>query len=322
MSRRARIAYHGHCFDGMSSAAVLTRVLRELEGADFAFSYTGLDHRPGGSFVPDDVLDAELNAVVDFRYSMSPRLHYWFDHHATGLAGDAEHAHFAADRSGHKVFEPHYGSCCQLIADVARARFGIALDHLAPLIAAADQIDAARFPDARTAVELAAPELQLMTVIESHGDDAFLAPRIVALAAGTPLAEIAADPAVQRLFAPLRSAHERTIDAIASSAREDRGVVRFDLIGAGSDRFNKFIPYYLHTNARYAVAVSAGAQRAKISVGSNPWLPPGEHDIGAICARYGGGGHRAVGAISLQPDQQERARAITQEIASELESDR
>jgi hypothetical protein len=317
--RRARIAYHGHCFDGMSSAAVLTRVLRELEDRDLAFEYRGLDHAPGGSFVPEDVLDGELNAVVDFRYSTSPRLHYWFDHHATGIVGDEERAHFAADQSGHKVFEPHYGSCCKLIADVAAARWNISMPELAPLIAAADMIDAARFPDARTAVELAAPELQLMTVIESHGDDAFLSPRIAALAAGTQLAQIAGEPEAQRLFAPLRAAHEQTIDAIASVAREQAGVVVFDLIGSGSDRFNKFVPYYLHPSARYAVAVTAGATRAKVSVGSNPWLPPGAHDIGAICARYGGGGHRAVGAISLRPDQQERARAIAQEIARELE---
>jgi hypothetical protein len=318
MSRSARIAYHGHCFDGMSSAALATRVLRELEGPALRFRYCGLEHGPGGSHVPEAMLDADVNAVVDFRYSSSARLHYWFDHHATGLISDAEREHLAADTSGRKFFAPHYGSCCKLIADVAAQRFGLSFPELALLVRVADEIDAARFPDAQTAVELAAPALQLMTVIEVHGDDDFLAPRIAALAAGESLETLATAPDVQALFAPLRSAHVQMIDAFAASARRIGAVVAFDLVGSGRDRFNKFIPYYLQPDAAYAVAVTAGPQRAKISVGSNPWLPAGAHDIAAICARFGGGGHRAVGAVSLAPEEVERARAIAEEIAREL----
>jgi len=318
VSRSARIAYHGHCFDGMSSAALATRVLHALEGAALSCRYSGLEHGPGGSYVPEAVLDSDVNAVVDFRYCTSPRLHWWFDHHATGLVSDDERAHFAADASGRKFFAPSYGSCCKLIADVAEQRFGLVFPELASLVSVADEIDAARFPDARTAVELASPALQLMTVIEAHGDDAFLAPRIAALAAGESLDALAAAADVRALFAPLRAAHLQMIDAIAASAQRAGAVVMFDLVGSGRDRFNKFIPYYLHPDAAYAVAVTAAPQRAKISVGSNPWLPPGAHDIAAICARYGGGGHRAVGAVSLAPHEIERARTIAQEIAREL----
>jgi nanoRNase/pAp phosphatase (c-di-AMP/oligoRNAs hydrolase) len=70
------------------------------------------------------------------------------------------------------------------------------------------------------------------------------------------------------------------------------------------------------------VAVTAGKQRAKVSVGSNPWAPvPRTHDISAICARYGGGGHPVVGAVSLPPGEVERARVIAREIVGMLSSD-
>jgi hypothetical protein len=321
MSKSVVIGYHGHCFDGMSSAALLSRLLRHVESSELAIAYRGLDHQAGGSHVPEAILSGELNAVVDFRYTVSDKLGWWFDHHVSGVVGDAEREHLANDKSGHKFFEPSYGSCCKLIADVARDRFGLDLAPSAELIHWADIIDAARFPSAQMAVELKEPALQLMTVIETHGDDGFLAPRITQLAQGTTLSEIAADAKVQKLFAPLREQHERNCEAIKTRARFEGGVVVFDLIGSGEDRYNKFIPYWLYPDSRYTVALTAGKTRAKVSVGSNPWAKvPRTHNIAEICARYGGGGHPVVGAISLPPDQIERTREIGKEIVAALQS--
>ncbi|MGD8862660.1 MAG: hypothetical protein PVI30_21800 [Myxococcales bacterium] len=319
MSRSVVVGYHGHCFDGMCSAAVATRLISAREQGALCFAYRGLDHQPGGSHVPEGVLAGELNAVVDFRYTTSPRLTWYFDHHVSGLGSDAERAHFEADDSGKKFFDPQYGSCCKLIADVALERFGLELPELSETVAWADVIDAARFESAAVAVELREPALQLMTVIEAHGDDAFLVPRIERLAGGASLAELAAERDVQALFAPLHDEHRRNYDAIAAGARCEGGVVYFDLVGSGRDRYNKFIPYELFPESRYCVAVTASAARSKVSVGSNPWAPvPRSHDIARICERYGGGGHPVVGAVSLAPDAEDRAREIAREIRTTL----
>ena len=321
MTKEVVIGYHGHCFDGMSSAAVLTHVLRRVEGSELAFQYRGLDHQPGGSHVPEKILSGAINAVVDFRYTTSDRLTWFFDHHVSGIVGEGERAHFEADRSGRKFFDPSYGSCCKLIADIAESRLALDLTPLRGLIAWADVIDAARFSSAQQAVELKDPALQLMTVVETHGDDAFLAPRIQQLASGTPLDDIATAASVQQLFAPLEAEHRKNCDAIAERAKLLDGVVFFDLVGSGQDRYNKFIPYWLFPESRYCVAVTAGPSRAKVSVGSNPWAPvPRTHNIADICARYGGGGHPVVGAISLAANQIERAREIAREIVAELGS--
>jgi hypothetical protein len=193
------------------------------------------------------------------------------------------------------------------------------MTELGGLIHWADIIDAARFSSAQQAVELKEPALQLMTVIEAHGDDAFVAPRALALAAGTPLDEVATAPEVQKLFAPLAAEHRENCDAIGARAKLEGGVVTFDLVGSGQDRYNKFIPYWLFPESRYCVAVTASRSRAKVSVGSNPWAPvPRTHDIAAICARFGGGGHPVVGAVSLGANEVERAREIARQIIQEL----
>lgn len=320
--KQVMVGYHGHCFDGMCSAALVTRLLRDTSADTLHFTYHGLDHQPGGSHVPEAALVGDLNVVVDFRYTTSTKLNWWFDHHVSGIVGAEERAHFEADDSGQKFFDPSYGSCCKLIADIASERFGLRLDDLAETIRWADIIDAARFESAAVAVELKEPALQLMTVVEAFGDDAFVTPRALALSQGASLAELASAADVQARFGPLMEQHKATCEAIEARATCERGVVFFDLADSGRDRYNKFIPYHLHPTSRYCVAVTASKQRSKVSVGSNPWSPvPRAHDIASICARYGGGGHPVVGAISLPPDQLERARAVAREIVTELGGD-
>ena len=49
-------------------------------------------------------------------------------------------------------------------------------------------------------------------------------------------------------------------------------MITFDLTGYDLEGYNKFIPYYLHPDGVYTVAVSPSSFRTKISVGS---LGPG-----------------------------------------------
>jgi hypothetical protein len=199
-------------------------------------------------------------------------------------------------------------------------RFQMRAPDLDDLVHWADVIDAARFPSAKFAVDLAAPALELMTVIDAHGDDRFLAPRIERLSRGATLAELAGEADVKSMLTKLVAMHRETLKAIEQSAVCAKGVVTFDLSARGrTDRYNKFIPYWLFPESRYCVALTASRSRTKISVGSNPWAPvPRTHDIAAICASYGGGGHPVVGAITLPPGQIDRAREIQREVAQTL----
>ncbi len=314
---RLRLLYHGHCFDGVASAAVFTRFYRARihPGADI--HYTALLHRPGALF-DEDMFDGDENAIVDFKYAASDRLTWWFDHHQSAFLTPEDEAHFRADRSGKKFLDATRKSCTEFIADVAHSRFGFQDEGLAPLVHWAHIIDGALYNSPAEAVELAAPALQLMQVIENVPEHGFIEWIIRELTA-RPLDEVARDEKVQDRFRPILNQHRETLETIRREATYARGVVFFDLVDAGLEGFNKFIPYYLFPETTYSVAITRGTQRTKISVGSNPWSPrPRRHNIASICERYGGGGHAVVGAVSFAPAEVERARGAAREIVAEL----
>ena len=267
------------------------------------------------------MFDGDENAIVDFKYSTSPRLTWWFDHHQSAFLTPEDERHFRQDQSGQKFLDATRKSCTEFIAEVARERFGFQDAMLDPLIEWAHVIDGALYESAAQCVELAAPALQLMQVIESVPDDQFIEEIIRGLTA-RPLDEVALGDAVQQRFRPIHDQHLKTLETIRRKALYAKGVVQFDLVDDGLEGFNKFIPYYLYPQTTYSVALTRGPQRTKISVGSNPWSPrPRTHNIASICERYGGGGHAVVGAVSLAPAEVEKARAIVREIVAELSGD-
>ncbi|HEY0320914.1 MAG TPA: hypothetical protein VGC66_08180 [Pyrinomonadaceae bacterium] len=314
---KLRILYHGHCFDGVASAAVFTRFYLARVNPDAEVGYTSLLHRPGQLF-DAAMFDGDENAIVDFKYSRSEKLTWWFDHHQSAFLTPEDEAHFQQDDSGKKFLDATRKSCTEFIADIAHTRFGFDDKELEPLIHWAHTIDGALYESAAQCVELRAPALQLMQVIESDPDDQFIEEIIRDLTTRS-LDEVAQSAEVQRRFQPILAQHLETLELIRRKATYANGVVQFDLTDEGIEGFNKFIPYYLYPQTTYSVALTRGALRTKISVGSNPWSPrPRRHNIATICERYGGGGHSVVGAVSFGPDEIEKGRAAMSEIVAEL----
>jgi len=314
---KLKILFHDNCFDGAAAAAVFAQFFRERRDRSIDIRYAGVQHKQGDAF-PPDAFDGDVNVCVDFRYSSSPRLDWWFDHHVSAFQSEADRAHFEGDRSGQKFYDPEARSCTKFEAGVLAQRFGFDSSPFAELIRWADIIDGAQFPDAQTAVAIEAPALRLMTWIENNKDPA-LAIRLIEDMQRRPIADIADDDYVRRPLAPILKRHEAAIEAIRERASLRDGVVYFDLTDVAIDAHNKFIAYMLFPECRYVVGLTRSLSRVKISVGSNPWSPIARrHNLAKICERHGGGGHPVVGAISLAADQQERAREIAQEIVTEL----
>src|SRR5256714_7617114 len=120
---KLRLLYHGHCFDGVASAAVFTRFYRDRIHPDATVEYGGLLHRPGQLF-DATMFDGDENAIVDFKYSRSEKLTWWFDHHQSAFLTPEDEAHFREDRSGKKFLDATRKSCTEFIADIAQTRFG------------------------------------------------------------------------------------------------------------------------------------------------------------------------------------------------------
>jgi len=314
---KLRLLYHGHCFDGVASAATFTRFYKERIHPEAEVNYTGLLHRPGNLF-DTSMFDSDENAIVDFKYAASDKLTWWFDHHQSAFLTPEDEAHFRADTSGKKFLDATRKSCTEFIADVAGERFGFKVEPIESLVHWAHIIDGALYDSPAQCVELKEPALQLMQVIEADPDDLFIEQIIRDLTVKS-LEEVATSAEVKRRFEPILQQHLATLEAIKRKAQFANRVVQFDLIDEGYEGFNKFIPYYLHPETTYSVALTRGAHRTKISLGSNPWAPvPRTHNIAKICERYGGGGHAVVGAVSFKPEEVEEARAAVREIVAEL----
>jgi hypothetical protein len=314
---KVRLCFHDRCFDGAASAAVFYRFFREQINSGAQFQFTGMAHQARQLF-EDGLFDGDENAIVDFKYSSSPRVTWWFDHHQSAFLTPADAENFRQDRSGHKFYDPNYKSCTKFLADVTSARFGFDTKPLAELIYWGDIIDGAQYPTPESAVAIDQPATQLALVIEAAPENG-LVPKIIPDLSQLPLSEMVQLPIIARHLGPLLERHHQSIDIIRERTEVRGGVIFFDISDLDIEGYNKFIPYMLYPEARYTVSVLKSPTRSKISIGSNPWNPDAAEDnLASLAEQYGGGGHPRVAAISLDPSDLERAKQVAQEIAEKL----
>ena len=314
---KVRVCFHDKCFDGASSAAIFTRFYRERIYPDAEFLYRGMTHKASHPF-EGGVFDGDENAVVDFKYSTSPQLTWWFDHHQSAFLKPEDAEHFRRDHSGKKFYDPNFKSCTKFLATVAAEKFGFDAKPLAELIKWGDIIDGAQFRSPEEAVGLAEPAMQLALVIEA-APEPDLVPQLIPHLATLSLGEMIELPIVKKHLKPLLERHRRSIDILRERADQRGGVIYFDLSDLDLEGYNKFIPYLLFPSAVYSVGVSASPTRAKVSVGTNPWKEPDpEVNLASLSEKYGGGGHARVAAISFGPGDLVRARQVAKEIAAKL----
>jgi len=312
-----RVFYHDKCFDGACSAALFSRFYTERIRRAVDFVYSGLLHRAGSLF-DEKQFDGDENAIVDFKYSSSPKISWWFDHHQSAFLSPEDAAHFERDQSNRKFYDPDFKSCTSFIAMIAKERFGFDPSPVAELIAWADIVDGAMYEDAKSAVEMKAPAMKLTMAVEASTDRDFVK-KMIPLLAYTPLAKILEVPFVAAVWPPLLERHERSVGILRDRTEEEDGTIYFDITDLDLEGYNKFIPYYLHPDSIYSVGLSKSSFRVKVSVGSNPWSKREPTvNLAKVCERYGGGGHARVGAISFEVTQSAAAHKAALEIVEEL----
>ncbi len=313
------VATHGHCFDGLASATLFTWLLSELRGAKADFHYVACGYGPGHPGAPESCLSGDENALLDYRFTASSRLHWYFDHHRTAFGSEQDRAYFAAQQPDrHYFFDPDYSSCAKLIFDTAQTRFGLDPAPLQELAQWADVVDSARFESAEAAIDRSEPVMRLVSVTEHHGSADFMK-RFVKGILKEGISAVAASREVEQFYGAIGKSHDAFRSAVKRQARADGRVVLVDLTEQSVDTLGKFVTYALYPEAVFSVVAARIRRGYKISVGYNPWCgKPLDTDISAICARYGGGGHKVVGGISLPEGEGDRAREIARTIAQEL----
>jgi len=314
-----RLCFHDRCFDGTASAALFYRFYRERQDANAQFNFTGMTHKAKHPW-EEGLFDGDENVIVDFKYSNSPKVTWWFDHHQSAFLTPADAEYFKKFPGKNMYYEPDYKSCTKLIATITKDKFGFDTKPLQDLIHWGDIIDGAQFPTPQSATELAEPATQLALVIEAAPEDGIPA-RIIPELAYRPLAEMMTLPIVAKHLGPLLERHRKSIDILRQRCEAKDGVIFFDVSDMDLEGYNKFIPYLLHPECVYSVSVSASPVRAKVSLGTNPWnQATADQNLATLAEKYGGGGHPRVSAISFDPHDVPRARQVARDLAMVLRS--
>src|SRR5690606_5579776 len=165
---------HGHCFDGLASAALLSSLISQENKLSRA-EYFACGYAYGS---PSPTFDGDENALLDFRYESNDSLTYYIDHHPTAFGDTEKKAHFSnysRDSARCFVWDPTATSCAGLIARMAAVRKGVDLrEKYANLIDWAEKIDGAAFLTVEEATDRTEPVMRLTSVVERFGDSAFL----------------------------------------------------------------------------------------------------------------------------------------------------
>ena len=314
---RVRLCFHDRCFDGTASAALFYRFYRETFDPQAQFELTGMTHRAVQPWT-DGLFDGDENVIVDFKYSDSLKVSWWFDHHQSAFLTPADAENFRQHPGPNMFYEPDYKSCTKLIADVSKEKFGFDTTPLDDLIHWGDIIDGAQYPTPEAAVALAEPATQLALVIEAAPENGLPA-KIIPELAYRPLSEMVKLPMVAKHLEPLLDRHRKSIEILRERGDAREGVIFFDVSDLDLEGYNKFIPYLLYPECIYSVSVSASAVRAKVSLGTNPWnLANADANLASLAEKFGGGGHARVSAISFDPHDIPRAREVARELVADL----
>jgi hypothetical protein len=318
VARVLKLFFHDACFDGTTSAALFAAFYRDTVDKNVDVRPIGMIHRDGNPFegVP---LDADDHACVDFRFCADPKMRWWFDHHPTAFQPPSLRQVFEDQHQATWFFDPTSPSCAGLIGRCLQQGWDWKPPpHLADAITWADKIDAAQFPTPEDAISLGTPAQRLAAWL-AHGRSGLDTAKYVGQLSRTSLAELAAEPAMAAQLAIVEEERGREIDVVRKLGVWHGDVIVIDRFADVGARSPGFLGYVLFPTCTYAVSGTRTQDSIKISAGVNPWSKhPRRHDIGALCAKYGGGGHAVVGGVTLRGDELPRAKETLANLVREL----
>lgn len=209
-----------------------------------------------------------------------------------------------------------------MFARLAHQHFGFDPTPHQELIDWADLIDAARFADPASAIELSSPAMKLSAYIQSEISPENIEQFIEDLVR-MPLQALAKAQYLQATLDRCASAHQDNLSEVAAHLRLHGDIVIYDLLDRPDRILNHFIPYSYHPEHPYALGAYVHRdQSLRIHVGFNPWLAPDtrRHNLALLCEPYGGGGHPYVAGCSFANHEKDAARSALDGIRAALQS--
>ena len=188
--------------------------------------------------------------------------------------------------------------------------------HFLEWVKWSDKIDAARYESPLQVVEMSEPCLQINACLSVDSSEPFLELLVQFVRTFQP-AIVAEKPEIKTRFNKFKENQKGILDDYRKQIVLKSGGVAFvDLCTSGTP-FQRYLVYYFHPTVDYTVTMYKRANgMVAVSVGKNPWKNFKSKDVGALCRRYGGGGHSTVGSILV--DDAERANAVAESVVAYL----
>ncbi|MAB81117.1 MAG: hypothetical protein CMJ89_17360 [Planctomycetes bacterium] len=290
MTKELTIHYHRD-FDGMVSAAVLTKILRTRFGEVASWRSVNYDQRADWENFQKD----ERFGIVDFHFH--PRAEYWFDHHPTTfLTPELRSQYQPSDRW---LWDETSPSCPPLILKHAQDHWGVSPpDRFTEMSHWSNVIDAAMFRDVEQALFGDDPALRISRALTAAPGPDWTDTLVGAMVEGS-LEEVARRPDVEKAWQRAARNRDKALRQFAPTVLStDENVVLYD---ASSNRIRRerFAAFFHFPKALYSVGIIPTRAGFHVTAGRNPWnIPTTDTNIGAVMEGYGGGGHRAVGGAN------------------------
>jgi len=250
------------------------------------------------------------DVIVDLPYGEGCSL--WFDHHATEQAR-------TETPTVEGRFEPSAKSCARVIYNHYHPRHP-ELERFRPLVEAADKIDAAEL----TREDLESPDVYGKLSLAIRGDDRRKDDEfrlfLLNMLAFQPAEQTIDQPIIRKRVEEKLREHEEWRRRIGEFVTLKGKVIYVDRTKAPADLprgqpFWLYLMYPGHSVYLVTDSLKYEPDKVKISSGENIFEDLNRVDIGALMAKYGGGGHKVSGGCSAPKVEKER---VVQELISAL----
>jgi len=254
---------------------------------------------------PQDISDGRATIRPDdiiANLPFHPGCAMWFDHHlhtaTANVPPEAFRGAFAEAPSAARLVYEYYGG-------------EAAMSQFKELVAETDRLDSANLtPD-----DVLDPQgyIKLGFTIDGRTGlgtfERYFLHLVDLLRAGTPVADVLADPSVRKRCELLESENESFCQDLRRHSRIEGNVVVTDFRELDHTPIgNRFLVYALFPEVNVSARIHWGPNRAfpMLLLGHSIFRRTCKTNVGELAARYGGGGHRGAGSIPLmdEPDQQ------------------
>jgi hypothetical protein len=298
-------------FDGIASAAVLLHFFKQrkdkverLVPLDFDVNIKSLWQKKDAlKTIAAHAKKGKKNPVVIVDFLYHPEAAWWFDHHPTTFLKESWEDKFRPSATHHLA--PEYASACHLVVDALVEYHGYRPPkHIRDMAEWLDVCDGAQYRSARQTILMKEPALQINAYIGEHRQSGEAFAWLIKVLSEKGLAAAARDRRVRESMKDIRARLKKALTFYRDHLVTRKQVSFIDLgeLGGSNRPFLRFLPYYLRPALLYTVVrMPRGNDMYKFAVAANPWKRDRNPlHIGSLLMKYGGGGHKNVGAVRIK----------------------